>query len=131
MSIEAEFSVICNICGREVCEWEGYDSKAEVASVLKDFGWESYEVEGSRRDVCVRCQEERKKTPEEVIIKKAEENAMDAILNLYSVLKKAKKLPETLRETIANDNLAAPFSRKVWFMTGKQVKQVMDYLHEV
>ena len=43
----------------------------------------------------------------------------------------AKKVPDTLRETIVDDDLAAIFLRKVPTMTPEQRKKIRDYIDEV
>lgn len=43
----------------------------------------------------------------------------------------AKKVPDTLRETIVDDELAAIFLRKVPTMTPEQRKKIHDYIDEV
>jgi transcriptional regulator with XRE-family HTH domain len=65
--------------------------------------------------------------------------SVDTILKLAEVLDTsadelvllAKKVPDTMRETIVDDNLAALFLRKAPHMTDEQRKWVKDYLDEV
>ena len=63
----------------------------------------------------------------DTIVKLAE--VLDA--NADELILLAKKVPDTMRETIVDDDLAASFLRKVPQMTAEQRKRVKDYLDEV